>query len=54
MAAVVAVNRYVAEDALELIDVEYEPLPVVADLDAALTPGAPRLYDDWPDMLADR
>ena len=35
----VAVNRYVAEDALELIDIDYEPLPVVADLDTALAPG---------------
>lgn len=52
VAAVVAVDRYVAEDALELIDVEYEPLPVVADLDAALAPDAPRLYDDWPDNVS--
>ena len=52
VAAVVAVDRYVAEDALELIDVEYEPLPVVADLDAALAPGAPKLYDDWPDNVS--
>jgi carbon-monoxide dehydrogenase large subunit len=52
VAAVVAVNRYVAEDALELIEVEYEQLPVVADLDAALAPGAPKLYDDWPDNVS--
>ncbi|NMH98413.1 xanthine dehydrogenase family protein [Pseudonocardia sp. K10HN5] len=52
VAAVVATDRYVAEDALELIDVEYEPLPVVADLDAALAPDAPKLYDDWPDNVS--
>jgi len=52
VAAVVAVNRYVAEDALELIEVDYEPLPVVADLDAALAPDAPKLYDDWPDNVS--
>lgn len=52
VAAVAAVNRYVAEDALELIEVEYEQLPVVADLDAALAPGAPKLYDDWPDNVS--
>ena len=52
VAAVVAVDRYVAEDALELIDVEYEPLPVVADLEAALAPDAPKLYDDWPDNVS--
>lgn len=52
VAAVAAVNRYVAEDALELIEVTYEPLPVVADLDAALAPDAPKLYDDWPDNVS--
>lgn len=52
VAAVAAVDRYVAEDALELIDVEYEPLPVVPDLDAALAPDAPKLYDDWPDNVS--
>ncbi|MCE0762461.1 xanthine dehydrogenase family protein molybdopterin-binding subunit [Pseudonocardia kujensis] len=51
VAAVAAVDRYVAEDALELIEVDYEPLPVVADLDAALAPDAPTLYDDWPDNV---
>lgn len=35
VAAVAAVDRYVAEDALELIDVEYEPLPAVASIDDA-------------------
>lgn len=52
VAAVAAVNRWVAEDALELIEVEYEPLPVVADLDDALAPDAPKLYDDWPDNVS--
>lgn len=50
VAAVVATSRYIAEDALELIDVDYEPLPVVADLEDALAPDAPRLYDDWPEQ----
>lgn len=52
VAAVVAVDRYVAEDALELIEVDYDPLAVVADLDAALAPGAPKLYPDWPDNVS--
>ncbi|MCU1630997.1 MAG: Carbon-monoxide dehydrogenase (acceptor) [Pseudonocardia sp.] len=52
VAAVVATDRYVAEDALELIEVSYELLPVVADLDAALAPDAPKLYDDWPDNVS--
>ena len=50
--AVAAVNRYVAEDALALINVEYEPLPVVADLDTALAEDGPKLYDDWPDNIS--
>jgi carbon-monoxide dehydrogenase large subunit len=48
VAAVVADSRYIAEDALELIDVDYEELPVVVDALAAMAEGAPRLYDDWP------
>ncbi|MBN9618298.1 MAG: hypothetical protein J0H43_00960, partial [Actinobacteria bacterium] len=52
VAAVAAVDRYVAEDALELIEVEYEPLPVAADLDQALAPDAPRLCEDWPDNVS--
>jgi len=49
VAAVVATDRYVAEDALALIEVDYEPLPVVADLQSALADDAPRLYDGWSD-----
>jgi len=44
IAVVVADDRYVAEDAREMVDVEYEPLPVCASVDAALAPGAPRLF----------
>ncbi len=54
VAAVAARDRYVAEDALALIEVEYEQLPVVANLDRALAPGAPKLYDDWPDNVMGR
>ncbi len=46
VAVVVAVDRYVAEDALELIQVDYEPLPGVAHLDDALRPGAPLLFEE--------
>ncbi|HWG65405.1 MAG TPA: aerobic carbon-monoxide dehydrogenase large subunit [Streptosporangiaceae bacterium] len=46
VAFVVAADRYSARDALELINVEYEPLPVVADARAALDPGAPVIRDD--------
>jgi CO/xanthine dehydrogenase Mo-binding subunit len=46
VAVVVADSRYVAEDALALIDVEYEPLPAVVDPERALEDGAPLVHDD--------
>src|SRR5438552_10549552 len=54
VAFVVATDRYVAEDAAALIEVEYEPLPVVTDLATALTPGGPRVHGDVPDNRAAR
>ncbi len=48
VAVVVAENRYQAEDALELISVDYEPLPVVVNPEAALQDGAPQLHEDAP------
>ena len=44
VALVVADDRYVAEDALALIDVVYDPLPVCASSTQALAPGAPLLF----------
>lgn len=52
VAVVVADSPYSAEDALDLIDVSYEPLPVVATAQAALAPGAQRVHDDAPDNIA--
>lgn len=52
VAVVLAENRYLAEDALELIDVRYAPLPVVVDPEHALTPDAPVLHEDLPDNTA--
>jgi carbon-monoxide dehydrogenase large subunit len=46
VAFVVAEDRYAARDALELIEVEYEPLPAVIDARTALDPGAPVIRDD--------
>jgi aerobic carbon-monoxide dehydrogenase large subunit len=46
VAFVVADDHYAARDALELIDVEYEPLPVVVDPRRALEPDAPVIRDD--------
>ena len=46
VAFVVAEDRYAARDALELIDVSYEPLPPVVDARRALDPGAVVIRDD--------
>ncbi len=46
VAFVVAEDRYAARDALELIDVEYDPLPAVVDARRALDPDAPVIRDD--------
>jgi len=51
LAAVVAETQYVAQDGVDALDVSYDPLPVVADVAQATSPGAPRLYDDWPDNV---
>ncbi|GAA5127722.1 xanthine dehydrogenase family protein molybdopterin-binding subunit [Haloechinothrix salitolerans] len=52
VAAVAAKDRATAEDALELIDVEYEELPPVATLEDALAEDAPKLYEDWPSNVS--
>lgn len=52
VAVVVADSPYVAEDAREEIEADWDPLPAVAGAEAALEEGAPRLYDDWPDNVA--
>ena len=49
--AVVARDRYRAEDALEAIQVTYEPLPGVADAEASMRPGAPRVHDELADNV---
>ena len=46
VAAVAAVNRHVAEEALQLIEIDYEELPFVLDPEEALEPGAPPI---WPE-----
>jgi carbon-monoxide dehydrogenase large subunit len=48
VAVVVADNRYQAQDALELIDVDYEPLPVVIDPQKSAAKGAPQIHADIP------
>jgi carbon-monoxide dehydrogenase large subunit len=51
VAAVVAEDRAAARAALDAIEVEYEELPVVADPESALDPGAPQIVPGWPDNV---
>src|SRR5256884_2353202 len=52
VAFVVADSRYIAEDALDLIDVEYEPLPVVHSLEVASAKDALLVHADVPGNVA--
>src|SRR6478672_4159804 len=52
VAIVVASDRYLAEDAIDLIDVGYEVKPAVVDPLHALAPGAPVLHDGFPGNVA--
>ncbi len=52
VALIVADDRYIAEDAAELIEVYYDPLPVAADVLAAAAPGAAAAHADRPDNIA--
>jgi aerobic carbon-monoxide dehydrogenase large subunit len=54
VAVVLAEDRYLAEDAAELVAVDYEPLDAVVDVEAALAAGAPELHDGWGDNVAVR
>ena len=51
VACVVAANRYLAEDAAERVEVEYEPLPAIADMWQALAPDAQRVDESLPSNL---
>ena len=47
VAAIAATNPHVAEEALSLIEVDYEPLPAVTTVEDAMAPGAPILHEQW-------
>src|SRR5581483_2341623 len=51
VALVVADSRYVAEDAVELVDVDYEPLPAVADFTKAVGSDVV-VHEAYPDNVA--
>jgi carbon-monoxide dehydrogenase large subunit len=52
IAVVIAESRYIAEDAVEEILVEFEPLPAVVDLEKCLEPGSVLVHDDLDTNLA--
>ncbi len=52
VAAVAATTAAIAQQAADAIEVEYEPLPVVTDLEAALAPDAPLVHADWAEYGA--
>ena len=51
VALVVAESRYVAEDAVELVDVDYDPMPAVADFTKAVNSDV-IVHDAYPDNVA--
>ncbi|MGO9985911.1 MAG: aerobic carbon-monoxide dehydrogenase large subunit [Rhodomicrobium sp.] len=52
VAFVIAENRYIAADAVELVQVEYDELPALVDPFKAMQPGAPVLREDLKDKTA--
>ncbi len=52
IAMVVAESRYVAEDGMDLVEVEFEPLPAVVDLEEAARPGSPTVHEDLDTNVA--
>lgn len=52
LAVVVAISRYIAEDAVDLIDVEYDVRPAVSSIAAALAVGAPLVHPEANSNIA--
>jgi aerobic carbon-monoxide dehydrogenase large subunit len=52
IAAVVANDRYIAQDAADLVEVDYDPLPAVVDPLKAVEPGSSLLHEEWKDNIA--
>ncbi|MEM4417683.1 MAG: xanthine dehydrogenase family protein molybdopterin-binding subunit, partial [Nitrososphaerota archaeon] len=52
VAFIVAENQYLARDAVELVEVEYEPLPPVVDVEEAVKPGSSLVHEDMPNNIA--
>ena len=52
VAVVVARDRYLAQDAADLVEVDYEILPAVSEPEKALAGSAPAVHPEWPDNIA--
>ncbi|GAC1465147.1 MAG: molybdopterin-dependent oxidoreductase [Ktedonobacteraceae bacterium] len=52
VAIVIADDKYTARDAVDLIDVDYEPLPAAIDIEKAMQAGAPLLYEEYGTNVA--
>ena len=52
VAVVVATDRYVAADAADLIEIDWDVQQAVADPEKALAPGAPAVHPQWPDNIS--
>jgi len=52
VAVVVARDRYLAQDAADLVEVDYDILPAVTEPERALAQGAPAVHPEWPDNIA--
>jgi len=54
IAAVIAETAALAEDAVALVEVEYDPLPAAGRIEEAMQPDAPRVHPDLPDNVCFR
>jgi aerobic carbon-monoxide dehydrogenase large subunit len=52
VAAVLASDKYIARDAADLIEIEYEPLPAVTNPEKAVEPGSPVIHEQFSDNIA--
>lgn len=54
VAVIAATDKYAGRDAVDLVEVDYEPLPAVTDPEKAIAKGAPKLYENFSDNVAYR
>jgi len=52
VAVVIARDRYLAQDAADLVEVDYDVVPAVTEPERALSQGAPAVHPQWPDNIA--